>query len=417
MKRILVAFGILLLLSSTAVANMVSVRELRIQADALGHWTKTYKPWGRTIDIDVPIIVPDVDSFPVLTIENAIPLTDLMMEDIIRVGEQLQDDCWFYSVENGERKGDQLFIRLTRNTNGIEKDSFLPTDRKGIWIRYDSNRPEFNYIPQNSITPYTTYYGWEIDRNKAYAEDNPLSIAAIEEFICKIINDVYTAYPEEERSFYPVTIKAKGRVRESNNSEDNHAIEPFDNSPVGTVDVTGVQLLHGIPVFSTIDDLLKIPIDSKWQSSTWAYKTRIAGSFLDERFFGLRLNLATVKQIVYPDVPLVPLSMIISEIEKLINAGHIRDVYSVQLCYALYADPDHADFAWCYPTWIIDCIWAENAKDECDDESITQVPNSCSHTQFISLPINGQTGKALLPSHVSQDILFVPEITTWTKQQ
>ena len=35
----------------------------------MGRWTKTYEAYGRTIEVDVPIIVPEVDEFPVFSVE------------------------------------------------------------------------------------------------------------------------------------------------------------------------------------------------------------------------------------------------------------------------------------------------------------------------------------------------------------
>ena len=67
MKKILFALCALLLVPTLALASgdMVSVSELRYQVEAMGRWTKTYEAHGRTIEVDVPIIVPEVEEFPV----------------------------------------------------------------------------------------------------------------------------------------------------------------------------------------------------------------------------------------------------------------------------------------------------------------------------------------------------------------
>ena len=60
-----------MIVPTLALANsdMVSVSELRQQAEAMGRWTKTYEAYGRTIEVDVPIIVPEVEEFPVFSVE------------------------------------------------------------------------------------------------------------------------------------------------------------------------------------------------------------------------------------------------------------------------------------------------------------------------------------------------------------
>ena len=54
---------------SVASADMVSISELHQQAEAVGRWTQTYEAHGRTIEVDVPIIVPEVEKLPVVEVE------------------------------------------------------------------------------------------------------------------------------------------------------------------------------------------------------------------------------------------------------------------------------------------------------------------------------------------------------------
>ena len=58
MKKMMVLFWTLLLFPTLALASgdMVSISELRQQVEAMGRWAKTYEAYGRTIEVDVPII-------------------------------------------------------------------------------------------------------------------------------------------------------------------------------------------------------------------------------------------------------------------------------------------------------------------------------------------------------------------------
>ena len=71
MKKMWFVLCALLLVPTLALANtdMVSISELRQQVEAMGRWTKTYEAYGRTIEVDVPIIVPEVNEFPVFSVE------------------------------------------------------------------------------------------------------------------------------------------------------------------------------------------------------------------------------------------------------------------------------------------------------------------------------------------------------------
>ena len=92
----MVLFWTLLLFLFLALAScdMVSISELRQQVEAMGRWTKTYEAHGRTIEVDVPIIVPEVEEFPVFSVE---PYYAVYEQRLTRDGtmlEKIGEDGW-----------------------------------------------------------------------------------------------------------------------------------------------------------------------------------------------------------------------------------------------------------------------------------------------------------------------------------
>ena len=71
MKKIFAAFCTLMIVPTLALANsdMVSISELRQQVETMERWMQTYEAHGRTIEVDVPIIVPEVEKLPVVKVE------------------------------------------------------------------------------------------------------------------------------------------------------------------------------------------------------------------------------------------------------------------------------------------------------------------------------------------------------------
>ena len=65
MKKIFAALCTLMIVPTLALANngMVSISELRQQAEAMGRWTEAYDAHGRTGGVDVPSIVAAVEEF------------------------------------------------------------------------------------------------------------------------------------------------------------------------------------------------------------------------------------------------------------------------------------------------------------------------------------------------------------------
>ena len=69
MKKMMLWLCLMMIVPTLANADMVFISELHQQAEAVGRWTQTYEAHGRTIEVDVPIIVPEVEAMPIVTVE------------------------------------------------------------------------------------------------------------------------------------------------------------------------------------------------------------------------------------------------------------------------------------------------------------------------------------------------------------
>ena len=90
MKKILFALCVLMIVPTLALASgdMMSISELRQQVEMMGRWTKTYEAHGRTIEVDVPIIVPEVEKVPIL---SAVPV--LPYQNWTETGRLMKKEC------------------------------------------------------------------------------------------------------------------------------------------------------------------------------------------------------------------------------------------------------------------------------------------------------------------------------------
>lgn len=99
MKRWITMFGVMLLMPTLAMAQgeMVSISKLRGQVEQMGRWKEKYDTVNGEVSIDVPIIVPEVERCPVVTVENRKPWDETMIREIQK--------------KNGKkRRGDILFV-------------------------------------------------------------------------------------------------------------------------------------------------------------------------------------------------------------------------------------------------------------------------------------------------------------------
>ena len=96
MKRFAGMMGALLLMPTLALANtdMVSISELRQQVEMMGRWTKIYEAHGRTIEVDVPIIVPEVEEFPVFSVEPYYAVYERRLTRDGTMLEKIGEDGW-----------------------------------------------------------------------------------------------------------------------------------------------------------------------------------------------------------------------------------------------------------------------------------------------------------------------------------
>lgn len=72
MKGWITTLGVMLLMPTLAMAQgeMISISELRGQVEQMGRWEEKYDTPNDEVSVDVPIIVPEVERCPVVTVEN-----------------------------------------------------------------------------------------------------------------------------------------------------------------------------------------------------------------------------------------------------------------------------------------------------------------------------------------------------------
>ena len=99
MKKMMLWLCLMMIVPTLASADMVSISELRQQVEAIGHWTQTYEAYGRTIGVDVPVIVPEVEAMPIVTVEayNAVENDALNRKEYLLKREN--SDGWSIEYE------------------------------------------------------------------------------------------------------------------------------------------------------------------------------------------------------------------------------------------------------------------------------------------------------------------------------
>ena len=204
----MVLFWTLLLFPTLALASgdMVSISELRQQVEAMGRWAKTYEAYGRTIEVDVPIIVPEVEKMPIVMIEPWRPYDEeswLPHQKIVETQELGGDDnpiflrcgdvgVYSYLNPNSEQERTTRFYRFKYPKDDAENR----TSQDYIQVRFNSASVMLNANGKELERTGKSYDYREMDSEMCYAEDSNVSVGEAE----KCLRDILTYYYGEEGS-------------------------------------------------------------------------------------------------------------------------------------------------------------------------------------------------------------------------
>ena len=264
MKKMMALFWTLLLFPTLALASgdMVSISELRQQVEAMGRWAKTYEAYGRTIEVDVPIIVPEVEKMPIVMIEPWRPYDEeswLPHQKIVETQELGGDDnpiflrcgdvgVYSYLNPNSEQERTTRFYRFKYPKDDAENR----TSQDYIQVRFNSASVMLNANGKELERTGKSYDYREMDSEMCYAEDSNVSVGEAE----KCLRDILTYYYGEEGSDIEidyVRVLDRGRDKKGN---------VYDQNPMGSYYFHFWQNICGIPLMNDAGSIYKVIVRS-----------------------------------------------------------------------------------------------------------------------------------------------------------
>ena len=414
MRKITLLFCALLLVPTLALANsdMVSVSELRQQVEAMERWTQTYEAHGRTIEVDVPIIVPEVDEFPVFLVE---PYYAVYEQRLTRDGtmlEKIGEDgrCSVYAESN--LLSEEGIIGKARV---LDLDDFEQVD---FDANYSSPRDEHNLN-----TKYTSkfFYPYEIDQADIYAEDNP---ASLENAVTNLEKIIGYFYPEEPAVMVD-RVELRSRLHKVKGIDDYNLGDYVEDYPSGTYNLSIREMMDGIPIYVDVGDRLSLDLASdkgkKGVNDFWRKNVklwRVGDNYFEfmnrSRF---ELDAVWLKRVnkIEEDVPLKNVDVIIKNLEKEIEKGKIRKIYALKLGYCVYFSDEGENIYTIYPVWMCECDYTESAKEEL--KKFEQVQDDRKQYYYKQLVINAQTGQIEPYLIKKQELAYCPRVITWEDTQ
>ena len=369
MKKVLIALCALLLMPTLAMANsgMISISELHQQVEAMGQWTQNDTVNGKTIEINAPIKVPDVDELPVITVSRLEPDDGGLKQKISDSGELSYKDLSGMSIG---RTDEQSIYNI--NIQQCKTRSYLCIN--DFW----------NYERENDVA-------------QMYAHDNAYSLADAKEKMRELFGSLYPCEDEIELQ--------KAEFNICYLSKDEKEIESGNLVGTGEYSLTGNQVIEGIPILATAASGYKLEgKESRIEDEMRMMANTIFLYWRDEKEWALMTRgIVEKKEIVEENMKLCSLETVLEHIRDAMAEGKIERVYSLELGYVLYAKSGetyakkdkNAEFC-LMPTWVVKCGYQNEISIE-PEEAALGAYDYMDDLGFRTVLINAQTGKMTDP--------------------
>lgn len=393
MKKFLTVLCVLLLVPTLATANsnMVSISELRQQVETMERWTQTYEAHGRTIEVDIPIYIPN---------EKELAVYDCSAYTEYIKNPNSDDKNNVYSYNENLRE-------LTKENDGTS-EADIEVYGKGTELRIMLNNPE-DLLGKNKndnikIKEYG-FYQYQVDDKVTYAENNEMSLEEAEKYLEEIVE----YFIKDEYNGIDIDyIKIAGRGRKTKSYTDEELGEYVDYYPKGSYFFNYYQTLHKIPIMMTIIATLNNKQENKIYGDLFEYWGTTGGicQIMDRNSFWLTIKWMKIEKEHEETVKLLPIEQIINTVEKEIKAGHVRNVYALKLGYIIYLNDRSPETYTLYPMWVLDCDYVENKNKEIKVNPYSDDIRDC--FSFERICINPETAEMMDFLNPKTKMLYAP---------
>ena len=413
-RRFITIFFMLLLvlMLATASADMVSISELRQQAEAVGRWTQTYETPNGKVSVDIPIIVPEVENVPILQVSAV-------------MGKDVAEERGLPKAADQENAGAGIFYDdfdiLSKLNANVDDAAMIfcanPEEIDLAFLQVSHNGPD---SMRRGSWDYSSdyYYPNEMNPETLFAEENEQMLSTANDALAVLLQNYYGKENADYDVDY-VEVRGKARKRAGRTKNDLGAYKK--DYPKGTYYISFRQKLGGIPIYLEIGHKM-LTTNQTYVTQEVALKCqRIRGietntlEYMDETSFILDTTWMREEKRIQEDVPLATLDEVIQALEKRIEEGYIRDIDALRLGYVCYLDDTSPDIYALYPAWVCDCIYANSPREQIMENIVTDAFRE--NFRYEQIIVDAQTCD-IQAGWIDQDEgLYHAEPMTWGKMQ
>ena len=393
MKRFAGMMGALLLVPTLALASGDMVSELRQQVETMERWTQTYEAHGRTIEVDIPIYIPNEKE---LAVYDCSAYTDYIKNP------NNEDKTNVYAYN------ENLKELVKEESNDKSENAIIEVYDNGTELRIMFNSPE--ELLERNTRDYikikeSGYYPDKVNADVIYAENSDLSLMEAEKYLEEIVRFfIRDGYDGIDIDY----IKIAGRGRKTRSYTDEELGECADYYPKGTYFFNYYQKLHHIPIMMTIIATLNNKQENGVYGDLFGFWGTTGGicQIMDRNSFWLTIKWMKIEKEHEETVRLLPIEQIINTVEKEIKAGHVRNVYALKLGYIIYLNDRSPETYTLYPMWVLDCDYVENKNKEIKVNPYSDDIRDC--FSFERICINPETAEMMDFLNPKTSMLYAP---------
>ncbi len=326
-------------------------------------WTETYETKWRTIQVDAEIIVPNVETFPIITIQKMPKLSSSLLTEYSSIQKNRDASFCFEKL-----KDDYLHVNEGYKTNVAYEQNEIPSE-----------------MPENVDITF--------DEAKALALSEANRLWGLNE------DDLLLTRTRISSCVY--------KYKETN------GVKTWGSAVTkqGRFHFSFAQLFHGIEMEDGRSCYLDLSVSRESTMCSPSYFISFSSNLDNAK---VRAILYTEKEVIYDDVPLLPFSAAKEAIEQEIYAGRLRTIDEVKLCYVSYLDPNDAKTIWLLPAWYVVGDYSRDPEEEYkytyDKYTGEEVDNGLEQLEVI---FQAQAGTLIDYTATSNSRRNVISIITW----
>ena len=262
---------------------------------------------------------------------------------------------------------------------------------------------------------------WRLDDEELdniYAQKQPISAGTVVDKIKMMVHELYDESIDIEIKRVEVTSSFQIGKMVSNEMTSKGDYEMGDLTGVGGYGFDAYPTLDGVPIIASAGSGYLEKGAEKIYSVLYFSNPTISAFYCSDDYMNISLtNVFKKKEVVFENVPLCGFDKVYEIVEKYVDEGKIKRVYSISLGYIVYLDKkeeysdkkekngeqmDYADYL-LIPTWIIGCSYSENGSNDDQTDMNSYDGSEQQDLNYQKIFIDAQTGKLHDPKEVGSE--------------